>query len=236
MNQSAESSRPDGATASASFGRLLAAEKTRHRRLRVAGAAALLLNIPLFLYAPGNSPFGESDPSRFGYFGPTRLLPEIDIRQEIQEGNQKHTRNMEFRAVTVKQEAGGAETRALDLEGPDRSDETGRQLQLEGAFESELRRIALPVVQSEDLVIEHLVKPVYPVEARLRGLEAIVELEALVDEKGRVRSIRKISNSGDPMFEEVSRRAVRSCRFRPYLENGKPKSIYARFRFAFDLI
>jgi len=59
------------------------------------------------------------------------------------------------------------------------------------------RALALhsPVVRSEDLVIEKLVRPEYPAEAREKNMEGIVEMLALVDTSGAVVQVQIVGGT-----------------------------------------
>ena len=92
-----------------------------------------------------------------------------------------------------------------------------------------------PVVQSEDLVIEVLVKPEYPEDARNRNLEGKVALVALVDTTGHVAGVDVMGGTGERQFERAATEAVWQCRFRPYRIDGEVRQVYAVFRFAFRI-
>jgi len=92
-----------------------------------------------------------------------------------------------------------------------------------------------PVMQSEDLVIERLVRPEYPQEARDRDIEGRVALVALVDTAGAVARVNLMSSTGERLLEEASIAAVKQCRFRPYRVDGKVSEVFAVFRFAFRI-
>lgn len=65
--------------------------------------------------------------------------------------------------------------------------------------------------------------PVYPAEARRRGLSGEVLVEFVVNEEGRVLSPRVVRSS-DPVFDAATLRAVERWRFEPGRKNGKPVS------------
>jgi TonB family protein len=92
-----------------------------------------------------------------------------------------------------------------------------------------------PVVQSEDLVIEHLVKPQYPEDARNRNIEGKVAVVALVDTTGSVTQVDVIGSTGERQLEKAATEAVWQCRFRPYRVHGEVQQVYAMFRFAFRI-
>jgi TonB family protein len=92
-----------------------------------------------------------------------------------------------------------------------------------------------PVVQSEDLVIEHLVRPVYPEGARDHNIEGRVAVVALVDTFGTVVNVDLLKGSGESQLDRAAAAAVWKCRFRPYSERGRLQEVYAVFRFAFRI-
>lgn len=62
--------------------------------------------------------------------------------------------------------------------------------------------------------------PVYPAEARMRGLDGEVLVAFTVDEEGRVINPRVV-RSTDAIFEEAARRAVAKWRFEPGRRQGR---------------
>lgn len=92
-----------------------------------------------------------------------------------------------------------------------------------------------PVVQSEDLIIEHLVRPVYPEEARDHDIEGHVALVALIDTTGRVVQVDLMSSSGADLLDHAASDAVWNCRFKPYQREGRVQEVYAMFRFNFRI-
>jgi len=92
-----------------------------------------------------------------------------------------------------------------------------------------------PVIQSEDLVIEQLIKPQYPEDARNRNVEGKVALVALVDTTGRVASVDVMDSTGERQFERAAAEAIWQCRFRPYRVHGEVREVYAVFRFSFRI-
>jgi TonB family protein len=92
-----------------------------------------------------------------------------------------------------------------------------------------------PVIQSEDLVIEQLIKPLYPEDARNRNIEGKVALVALVDTTGRVANVDVMDSTGERQFEQAAAEAMWQCRFRPYRVRGEVHEVYAVFRFSFRI-
>ena len=57
--------------------------------------------------------------------------------------------------------------------------------------------------------------------ALARELEGVVILEAIVDEDGRVESVKVLRSPG--VFEQAALAAVRQWRYSPVLLNGRPE-------------
>jgi TonB family protein len=99
------------------------------------------------------------------------------------------------------------------------------------------RMLALegPVIRSEDLVIERLVRPEYPEEAREKNIEGIVELVALVDTTGSVLAIQIVGGTREPMLEHAAVKAILECHYHPYRVEDEARRVWAAFRIAFTL-
>jgi TonB family protein len=173
---------------------------------------------------------------RFGYEGPDQYVRRITLLQYRGTGGE----------LT---DLGPVEPRAAQRGGSLAKRSTGREgrpetrPRLEGPGDAtrdlmvgNLRRLPdVPVVQSEDLVIAHLVRPRYPAEAREQGIEGKVAIQALIDTTGRVVEVQLMSSTGEPMFEQASQEAVWQCRFHPYHLGGRAREVYAIFRFSFRI-
>lgn len=212
-----------------------AAEAVRRRRSLLCGALAAALAFLAFLVPSQRPPWAEEAARRFGLAGPTQLVTEIQLERprDAEAGRPGRLPAMETVELPRRATSPAATAR---VRGPAPGEPRPPELTVEGESGGSLRRADLPVVQSEDLVIETLVRPAYPHEARVQGLEAVVEAVALVDERGRVREVEIVSNTGHEMFAIAARDAVRRCHFQPYLRDGKPSPVFARFRFNFKLI
>ena len=92
-----------------------------------------------------------------------------------------------------------------------------------------------PIIRSEDLVIERLVRPEYPSEARERNIEGIVEVLALVDTTGSVLQIQIVGGTHEPMLESAAAKAILACRYRPYRVDDQARRVWAAYRIAFSL-
>ena len=93
----------------------------------------------------------------------------------------------------------------------------------------------VPIFQSDELIIEQLVRPEYPEDARQRGIEGKVKVLALVDTAGKVVEAEVMTASGEPQLDRAAEVAVRRCRFRPYQVGGERREVYAVFVFAFRI-
>ena len=107
----------------------------------------------------------------------------------------------------------------------------------EMTLEARLRALAVagPIVQSQDLVVEKMVRPEYPEEARDQDIEGLVELIALVDTTGSVVQVEIIGGSRHPLLEQAASSAVLQCRYRPYRIREDVEPVWAYFRITFRL-
>jgi periplasmic protein TonB len=69
----------------------------------------------------------------------------------------------------------------------------------------------------------HNEAPVYPVEAKLKGIQGNVVLQAIVDTRGKVSEMRLLE--GDPVLAKAAIDAVKKWKYRPYLLNGEPVTV-----------
>jgi protein TonB len=74
----------------------------------------------------------------------------------------------------------------------------------------------------------------YPEDARSRGVEGTVVLSVLVDETGRVRTVKVISGPGAGL-DQAAAKAVERIRFRPALRRGQPVAAQITYRYTFLL-
>ena len=79
----------------------------------------------------------------------------------------------------------------------------------------------------------HQVKPVYPPEAREKGIEGAVQFEILVDEDGQVGEVQVLS--GNALLVSSAYEAVRQWRYEPFLLDGKPVKAKGGVTVAFTL-
>ena len=213
-------------------------ERARFER-RVAGLTVLVSVVALGMLGVAHTKVARDMTARtvrFGYEGPDEYVRRIDIRQL--EGTS--TKLSDLGAVSPRFERkGGAEavhrtgkgrpTPVARLSGPGSSD---RDL----IARSVARSANVPVVRSEDLVIDRLVKPSYPEVLLAQNIEGKVMVQALVDTVGKVIEVQIMASTGERLFERAAEDAVWQCRFRPFRPAGEsPSEVYAVFRFVFSI-
>ncbi|MCW5206577.1 energy transducer TonB [Desulfobulbus sp. F5] len=77
--------------------------------------------------------------------------------------------------------------------------------------------------------------PEYPPQARRRGLQGVVTLEALIDVSGRVADLRPFSSSGHGILDKAALKSVRSWQFTPGIIGGKTKEMWVKVPVRFEL-
>jgi len=77
------------------------------------------------------------------------------------------------------------------------------------------------------------VDPVYPELAREARVQGVVILEARVDTRGRVASVKVLR--GQPVLDDPAVAAVRQWRYRPLLLNGEPTEFILTLTVSFQL-
>jgi TonB family protein len=182
---------------------------------------------------------GPLSPRRFGFEGPDQYVRRITLETLGPPGPRPGRPTMIQRsAFSVK--GGRSEGRSSD-DPHARPDTRPRGL---GPGESTQDLVArariiyggsAPVIRSEDLIVERLVRPTYPQEAQDRNIEGMVALVALVDTTGTVASVNLMSSTGARVLEEAAKAAARKSRFRPYRVDGRATEVYAVFRYNFTL-
>jgi len=93
--------------------------------------------------------------------------------------------------------------------------------------------VPLHELDSQPTVIGDVRIP-YPEDARSRGIEGTVVLSVLVDETGRVRTVKLISGPGGGL-DQAAAKAVERIRFRPALRKGQPVAAQITYRYTFLL-
>jgi protein TonB len=93
--------------------------------------------------------------------------------------------------------------------------------------------VPLHELDSQPTVIGDVRIP-YPEDARSRGIEGTVVLSVLVDETGKVRTVKLISGPGAGL-DQAAAKAVERIRFRPALRKGQPVAAQITYRYTFLL-
>jgi TonB family protein len=174
-------------------------------------------------------------PERFGFEGPRQWVERIRL-EEIADRDEAGESIVTY--LTAESRRGSPER--------DRSSHPNAEVQPRrdpgqgDAVADLLARARLlareaPVVRSEDLVIERLVRPEYPTTARDRDLEGVVEMIALVDTTGDVLECQVVGGTREPLFEHAAAKAVLACRYRPYRVADQARRVWAAYRIAFSL-
>lgn len=177
---------------------------------------------------------------RFGFQGPTQLVDLMQV--EARPGVTPRLTDV-GKVESAGARRGGGERGEGGVSAPtgrpDRS--AGRSApgeDLGDAQSEQMRRAlrgdpALPVFQSQDLVIEHLVRPTYPEEAKEKDVEGRVGVIVRIDTLGNVVEAAVRHSSRSRLLDRAARSAALKCRFRPYLDNGRPKEVLAEMVFRF---
>jgi TonB family protein len=210
--------------------------RTRVSAVTVAVASLWLAVFWVLATAPARRVL--NDPEHFGFEGPERYVRRIELETYgITHGNADIQRGLEY--VPRVRHGGGSGDEHVRVK------ETAPQLGLGPAGPGEapedllaraLRRSSdVPIVQSENLVFERLVRPNYPDDARQHGIEGRFSVVALIDTSGRVVEVEVQGGDADGILEREALAAVRQCLIRPYRVAGTPREIVARFPFNFYL-
>jgi protein TonB len=77
--------------------------------------------------------------------------------------------------------------------------------------------------------------PLYPNQARRRGLEGTVVLEVLVGPDGRVKDLKLAQASGHRLLDEAASDSVRSWAFEPGRRGDQPLEMWVRVPVRFEL-
>lgn len=73
----------------------------------------------------------------------------------------------------------------------------------------------------------------YPVRARMEGIQGSVLLRAIIGENGNVCNLRVVS--GDPLLAASAMAAVRQWQYKPYMINGQPVNVDTTITVTFHL-
>jgi protein TonB len=79
----------------------------------------------------------------------------------------------------------------------------------------------------------YTVDPTYPKEARDKGIEGDVILQALIDTKGNIASLKTVK--GDPILADAAIEAVKQWKYKPFVLNGEPVEVETTILIKFHL-
>ena len=79
----------------------------------------------------------------------------------------------------------------------------------------------------------HTVNPKYPREARDKGIQGEVILQATIDTKGNITNLNAVK--GDPILADASIEAVKQWRYKPYILNGEHVEVETTIKIVFHL-
>ncbi len=176
------------------------------------------------------------DPMRFGFEGPRQWVDRIRL-EELAARESPGLYAITY--LTAESRKGGHKT--VNRSSHPQAEVRVKTAPGEGDADFDLlarvRMLAIegPVVRSEDLIIERLVRPEYPSEARERNIEGIVEVIALVDTSGAVLQVQVVGGSREPLLESAAAKAILECRYRPYRVHDEARRVWAAYRIAFSL-
>lgn len=119
----------------------------------------------------------------------------------------------------------GAGTTRGDSHGSGSAGRAG-QKQTEPAFTSRVADRAEPQLVRK-------VAPAYPPSAVEDGVEGTVKLKVVVSETGAVAEVEVVASSGDRRLDQAAKECVRGWRYRPAVQDGKPRRVptYATVEF-----
>jgi protein TonB len=95
---------------------------------------------------------------------------------------------------------------------------------------SSIEPVILPELVARQFVIQQ-VDPVYPAAAKASGQRGSVVLQLLIGRDGTVQDAKFLQ--GSLVFARVALDAVKQCRFKPYLMNGRPVSVQSLITLSF---
>jgi TonB family protein len=172
---------------------------------------------------------------RSGYRGEIRLLPEISVMRDAAE--------IESEALARGRELGGSgfrlvELRIAELELPRKTSTEAEAEEPDPTLGDDARNLldtSLPQPTGQEIVIEHLVEPVYPQSAIDAGIEGVAVFGVRVEATGEVHQAWLVESEVSGECNMEAQRALLQWRFAPYLVDGSPAPFLKHYRFRFKL-
>jgi TonB family protein len=228
-------------------GYLLEQNRFRWRLTALLLVASALYSLPLLLLVlPERQQervrvFIDRTPVHFGFEGPEKYVDRVNLAAR-QEGDTDHDRPSLVSPVIVPGAQRGGRRQATAPPDAARFSEVVHHLPAgvgnaedDVMARAELRAGGTPVFRSEQLVIERLVQPEYPEEARRQGIVGKVVFMALIDTLGEVREVELLTGVEGGMLERAAEAAVRQTKLRPFRSDGVARQVYAVFPYLFTL-
>lgn len=103
------------------------------------------------------------------------------------------------------------------------------------AVASANQRVPAPTISLARPLYRHNPSPDYPSRARRRGLQGVVILKVLVDEKGRVDDLVIFKSSGHKILDRAARSSVKRWMFQPGTKDGRTIEMWVRVPIRFEL-
>jgi protein TonB len=97
------------------------------------------------------------------------------------------------------------------------------------------KRVPAPQIRLAKPLYRRNPPPDYPKRARRKGMEGIVILEILVDEKGGVEDITLFKSSGHKILDKAARASVKSWLFQPGTRDGQNIKMWVQVPIRFKL-
>jgi protein TonB len=88
-------------------------------------------------------------------------------------------------------------------------------------------------VKTDALKLVSKVAPIYPREAKAKGIKGTVELAATIGKDGSIENLKALS--GPAELQPPSLDAVRQWRYQPYLLNGDPIEVQTTIKIIYSL-
>jgi TonB family protein len=185
--------------------------------------------------------FLDQTPVHFGFEGPEQTVERMNLEAPLDVEFRRHLPRAMNTVIVPEAHKGGGELANAPSDARAFSDVVSDLPEGPGRSEADLMARAMakagstPVFRSEQLIIEYMVRPDYPEEARAQLLEGRVAIMALIDTTGQVADVELMVGEPGGLLERAAEVAVRQTRFRPYRPDGVVRQVYALFRYAFRL-
>ena len=75
----------------------------------------------------------------------------------------------------------------------------------------------------------------YPKRARAKGIEGMVEMSSLINERGEIESIRVVDSFPEGIFDDAAKTTVEKWEFEPARYEGAPVKVWAKQTVKFNL-